>query len=240
MRMKLKNTKNLFKYRKIRVIVFLIILISFIFLRITTNLTLYFLNYAEAQLIKLTTTVINTSVSKETMQKLDTSQLYDITKNNSNEIEMVDYNSNMVNAFLDNITNEIQKNIIALENGNFSVEEDSSKTDGTLFYIPLGVITNNPIFNNLGPKIPVKMRVVGSLLTNINVKIKEYGINNALIEMTVFIQIKEKVILPMLSKEIQIENEIPVSYKLINGKIPNYYGSGGLNKSSNIYSLPLE
>ena len=90
----------------------------------------------------------------------------------------------------------------------------------------------------MGPKIPVRVEFVGSVLTNINTTIKEYGINNALIEMVIQIELKEKIILPILSKEILITNEVPVSYKIINGNIPNYYGEG-ISNNSNIYSLPL-
>ena len=70
-------------------------------------------------------------------------------------------------------------------------------------------------------------------------KIKEYGINNCLIEMNLVIEIKQQIMLPLISKKIKIINDIPISYKVINGKIPEYY-SGSLSKGSNIYSIPIE
>ena len=70
-------------------------------------------------------------------------------------------------------------------------------------------------------------------------KIKEYGINNCLVEIYILLEVNVKVLLPIISDDIVIKNEIPISYKIINGQIPSYYG-GNLSKNSNIYALPLE
>lgn len=239
-KMKLKNAKKHFKIKKITIIFIILLFLLFIFMKISNNAATFFLSYAEQELEKLITTIINTSIKQETFDSIDTSSLFIISKNNNDEIEMVDYNSNMVNEFLNRITDEIQINILKLEKGDFILNNELTSNSKATFYIPLGIIFNNALLNNIGPKIPVKMKTIGALSTNINVSIKEYGINNALIEMTVFIEIKEKIILPLISKEMTITNEVPVSYKIINGKIPQYYGSDGLNKRSNIYSIPIE
>lgn len=57
--------------------------------------------------------------------------------------------------------------------------------------------------------------------------------------MNLVIEIKQQIMLPLISKKIKIINDIPISYKVINGKIPEYY-SGSLSKGSNIYSIPIE
>lgn len=57
--------------------------------------------------------------------------------------------------------------------------------------------------------------------------------------MVVTIEVTEKVILPMITDNITIVNEIPVSYKIITGKIPTYYG-GSLSKNSSLYTIPME
>lgn len=239
-KMRLRNKKKMIRIKKTSIILLVLIIICYSFIKITSNVSIFYLNYAKGELIKLTTTVINSSVSKETLEELDTSNLYIIHKNSDNEIEMVDYNSNMVNTFLDKVTNEIQDNLLKLENGNLNLNPNLDSSSGVLFTIPFGTIFNNPILNNIGPDIPVRMNLVGSLLTNVNVKISEYGINNAFIEMVVFIEVKEQLLLPLLSEEVVITNEIPISYKLVNGKIPSYYGSNGISKNSSIYSIPLE
>ena len=63
------------------------------------------------------------------------------------------------------------------------------------------------------------------------INIKNYGINNALIEITLDITVKEKVILPINTEEITVTQTLPIALKIIKGTVPNYY-SGEINKSS--------
>ena len=69
-------------------------------------------------------------------------------------------------------------------------------------------------------------------------KVTNYGINSALIEISLETRIKEKVILPITSKEIQVTQSTPIAIKLVQGTVPNYY-SNGINKSET-FSIPIE
>ena len=102
----------------------------------------------------------------------------------------------------------------------------------------MGSVFQNPLLNNRGPKIPVRMELVGSVLTGVNSKVTNYGINNSLIEIFVHIEVNERVILPVTAKNITIVNDIPISYRIIKGKIPSYYS--GTNSSSSMYMMPIE
>ena len=89
------------------------------------------------------------------------------------------------------------------------------------------------MFSNLGPKIPVKIKFIGSILTGVKTKVTDYGINNSLIEVYTTISIQTLVITPV-SKDRKTRNyEILVSSKIIEGKVPEIYG-GVMEKSSNI------
>ena len=217
----------------------MISLIIFIMGKITLNIFNLLLEYATAEVTKISSIIINNAVTDDVLKDFENYELFTITKNNDDEIEMIDYNSTLVNLFLRGITSNIQNELLKIETGEFSIINKENSNEKVLFYIPLGAAFNNPVFNNFGPKIPVRVEFVGSVLTNISTTIKEYGINNSLIEMTVHIEVREKVLLPILSKEIIVTNEVPLSYKIITGNIPNYYGKG-LNKNSSIYSIPIE
>ncbi len=64
--------------------------------------------------------------------------------------------------------------------------------------------------------------------------IKEYGLNNSFIEMSVYVEAKEKIILPIISEDITVTNKIPLSYKIVNGKIPSFYGGYGIFGNSSL------
>lgn len=245
-RMILKNNSNhnyIIKRNKKIFKLFLIFFVGMTLINITklivNNVSNYFLKNSVSDVIQLTSSLINYSVKDDMLDDLDLDNLYKITKNSNNEIEMVDYNPISVNKFLNKVTTTIQDGLFKMEKGDLTIVGKGINEDGTIFYIPFGSITSNPIFNNLGPKIPVKIKTIGSVLTNIEVKITEYGINNCLIEMYLVVEIKQQIILPLISKEIKVVNDMPISYKIISGKIPDYY-SGSIGKSSSIYSIPLE
>ena len=62
--------------------------------------------------------------------------------------------------------------------------------------------------------------------------IKEYGINNALLEVSILVEVNMRVNLPFVSDNISISSSLPVSVKLIQGTIPDFY-NGMLQSSSN-------
>lgn len=239
------NSKNYYKIEKTNkifklIVIFLIIItISYIAKLIINNISNYFLKNSIAEVEQITSALINYSVTDDMLTTLELDNLYRITKNSDNEVEMIDYNPVAVNIFLNKVTNAVQDGLFKMEQGDLTIIGKDFNDDGTIFYIPFGSITANPLLNNIGPKIPVKIKTVGSILSNVDVKIKEYGINNCLIEMNLVIEIKQQIMLPLISKKIKIINDMPISYKIINGKIPDYY-SGSLSKGSNIYSIPIE
>ena len=88
------------------------------------------------------------------------------------------------------------------------------------------------LLSNIGPKIPVKISLVGDVSTNFSTEIVEYGINNALLKVIVNISVTTKVILPITSEDLTINANIPIGMKVIQGKIPNYYLNGFTTKSN--------
>ncbi len=220
MKVYLKSKKSKFK-RKLIIIVLLIIVIVYL----QKNLNYYYLNYSENEASKIITNTVSESVNNKVLDIIKNEGLYKVIYNNDNEIEMIEYDSYLVNIFLRDITSNLTKTLSYEEHNN-------SKA---VFYIPLGSIFQSPMLVNKGPKIPVKMELVGSVTTRINSRVKDYGINNSLIETVVHIVITERIILPMSAKNIKVTSDIPISYRIIKGQIPNYYS--GTNSS---YIVPIE
>ena len=239
MRMNLKKEKN--KRNKLLLILGIITII-FIFSLVILNqalktVSIFFAEYSTSEVEKISLVIINNSVTDEALTNLLELELYKITKNNKEEIEMIDYNPIVVNLFLREITNNIQRELIYFVNSskNLSINSNDQNIN---FYIPLGRIFSSPFLNQMGPKIPVQVEFIGNVQSYIKTNIKEYGINNSLIEISVVVEINAKIMLPLIVKDINLKKEIPISYKIIKGSIPNYYSSEN-GKSSGIYSVPL-
>lgn len=228
MRMYLKNNKKRFFIKNIIIIISITILVFYTFYILGKNLNYYYLNYSENEASRIITNSISKAIDDRVLKEIKNNDFYTIVRNKNDEIEMIDYNSYLVNIFLRDITNNVTKYLA----------DEEEKTNNASFYIPAGSIFQNPLLNNRGPKIPVRMELVGSVLTGVNSKVIDYGINNSLIEIFVHIEVNEKVILPVTSKNITIVNDIPISYKIIKGKIPSYYSNSG--NSSSMYMMPVD
>lgn len=227
MRMHLKDRKRKTKKRYIIFIIFIIILLI-VFAYKNTNQ--YYLDYSEKEASKIVNKSISDSINKEVLGIIKNKELYQIIRNKNDEIEMIDYDSYLINTFLKKVDDSVTKNL----------NKEEVKEGNVSFYINLGSIFQNPVINDKGPKIPVKMKMIGSSKTSVSTKVINYGINNSLIEMYVHIEVKERVLLPASSKDIKVTNDIPISYKLIKGKIPSYYSDNKYSGGSEMYMMPVE
>lgn len=231
-------------------IILIILTIFFIFNYINNKILPILLNFAEIETIKLANVIINRAITKQVANEIDIEKLFTTIQNNEGEIQTIDFNPKIVNKVLSTTTNTVQIYLKALEQGNIDfieipedilIEYDKEKLKkGIIYEIPIGAVTRNALLSNLGPKIPVKLSLVGNVVSNINTKINQYGINNALIEVYVKIEVTEQVNLPFMSKQVKIESNIPVALKVVQGKIPNYYHYSGIDKNSSIFTLPIE
>ena len=107
---------------------------------------------------------------------------------------------------------------------------------GIILEVPLGVISNSALLTNLGPKVPVKLSLIGDVSSGFSTEVEEYGINNALITLNVDIKVNAKVVLPFVSDDMNIDASIPIAMKVIQGKIPEYYLNGFTTKSNIVTS----
>lgn len=142
-------------------------------------------------------------------------ELFVIDKNEKNEIKMVTYNSYEVTKLTNTITTNIQDNLLKLENSNGD--------DFVVTEIPFGMIFDNVFLRNVGPKIKIRLDIYGDVLTELRTEVKPYGINNALVEVSVYLEANARVVLPFVSKDVKITNVIPISINIVNGSIPEAY-----------------
>ena len=117
---------------------------------------------------------------------------------------------------------------------NILTSNVNNTKDGIILEIPSGILFNNYLLSNLGPLIPLKISLTGEFESYVSTDVIEYGINNAMVSIYINIKVTEQVTMPFITKQITIENKIPIFMSLVNGTIPNYYISG-FSKNSNIY-----
>ena len=248
-RIHLKNQRKLKLGIGNTIIIIFVLVIALTFLSINylnKNVVPVLMSYATSQVKKFSNLIINRAISKQIAEELNVEDMFIITKSETGEIRTIDFDPIVVNKTLTKIVNTIQLNLKYLEEGkldllelpdNVLIEYDEEKlSKGIIYEIPSGVIFNNSLLANLGPKIPVKLSLIGDIVSNVNTKVTNYGINNALIEVSVFVQVESRVILPLITEIITVETDIPVAMKLVQGVVPDYLLNGLTNSS---YSLKV-
>lgn len=230
------------------IIALLLIGLILTFKYINTRVSPVISDYAKMEAKILSTYIINKSIARNISGIINTDELFLITKNANNEINTIDFNPIIVNKALTEITKYIHEDLTALERGevdklelptNNYYSNSKKRNKGIIFEIPSGVVFNNAILSNIGPKVPVKISFIGDILSSINTKVTNYGINNALVEINLHIKVTEKVILPVSINELEIELSIPIAIKLVQGNVPSYYLNGLMGNSS-VLTVPIE
>lgn len=219
------------------------LVLAFLLIRyFSKNIGPMLINYGEAEARRIITLVINNSISKEAFNGIDMDRMLDIKKDSNDRIESIDFDTVEVTSMLDTITNLIQDNLNAIEDGDMQkLDIDLRRIsdidyeeieDGIVYEIPMGSASGSGLINNVGPKIPIRLIMIGDVITNINSDIKEYGINNAMIEVKIDVSVTMLVNMSFVSKEVNIKSSIPVIMKVIQGNVPDYYMGSGSNDSA--------
>lgn len=162
-----------------------------------------------------------------------------INKNKDNEILYVNYDLDIAYKLLDIITKELENNIQELKIGNVNDTSFYQNNEVLMLKLPFFIGSKNPLLVSLGPKIYVPLNFSGAILTNLKTEIKDYGLNNALVEMYVTIKINIDILYPYNKSKEEINYDVLIASSIINGRIPSFYG-GVIDTKSNNVSIPIK
>jgi len=226
--------KRIFKNTKIkkRTRLAIAIALSFFLVFLTFSKISYYISfnmntYIRAKVKKENMLILKNSFIENREKNTINSDLIKVTLNGKEEIISVDFDIPACTKILGNITDSMNGYLGAYNYKGY-------RTD-----IPLGFLSKNPLLMNLGPKIPIKVEIADIALGNITTQIREYGINNALVEVFAEIYVKTSILYPLETFEESTTYKTLLSSKIIAGTVPSFY-NGLINSSSGTISLPLE
>ena len=220
------------KKLKMIVISFIVVvaLSSSLLILIDCKLNPILMNYVDLEADKILNYVVNNSIQS---LEYDASEFVLVKRNNKDEIERITYNTEEINRFKKIYTQMIDEKIREIENGIyyddfFAFQKKQRQKfpnikQGYLCEINYNSIRNSVLFGNVGPSIPVKLSFLGFLNVDVDIKTREYGINNVLVEVDVVVDTSSVVTMPVSSKKHHYVIHEPISVEIINGRIPNYY-----------------
>lgn len=198
------------------------------------------IDVAEAKINKFIKSFLSNNISHDILDQESLENILIINKNNEDEILYVDFNLDKAYIVLEKVSKELNHLISDLEQGKFADIKDNNikvNKNGLILEYPLFMSSNYALLSNLGPKIYIKVNFIGTMLTNIKSKITEYGINNALVELYVTIEVSQELISPVTDNEISLEYDVLIASQVINGTVPEFYGGIITEKSTQIFRL---
>ena len=143
------------------------------------------------------------------------------------------YNLAVINDYKDKLSKKIQEYLIEIEKGNYSdLLSDSllyNKNkykwvrNGYLCEISYNSIFYSSVFSNIGPTIPIKLSFIGNTSVNIDIKTRDYGINNVIIEIYAIVDVSNQISLPISTKKFDYKIKEPIIIDVVKGDVPNYY-----------------
>lgn len=244
---KKKANKKAKKHRRAILVFFIIVVLIIILYFASNRINKSLKSYSKIEIEKFLDTIINELVWDEILEDIDTNTIIQIYQNEEGDILYADFNDDEVNTILSNSVALVQEGLLAIENGQTeklslpdSIYSKYNKLqEGIIIEVPTGALIHNSLFSNIGPKIPIKIQLLGTVKGNIQTDIEEYGINNSIVSIKIVMDVTEQVVLPITSEKVHVTVEIPIATKLIQGKTPTYY-QNGLTTNSPIFSLPTE
>ena len=226
-----KRIKSNFK-KKLLLFILLVLVSSFFLIEIIDKRMMIILKqYINIEVERLANNIVNKSIN-EIMANNKYEKFLVIDREN-NDIEKISYNTSEINKLTNDVTNYIQKELLKLDDGyvdDFFVSDRLKKgkfkniKNGIICDVSLGSIKKSSVFANVGPTIPIKLVFMSQVKTDVDVKVKEYGINNVMVEIYLIVKVREVVSMPITSDSREIVVREPISIDIVRGNIPNYYG----------------
>lgn len=200
------------------ILIFLIILLNFF----SNNILPKLIKVASLNVKEQTLSTITDAINDYILEN-DFDELLELNKNSKGEIIYAKYNMIKTYKVLKDVTYLINNNLRTIEN---------------FIYLPLGMASKNIFIQNLGPKIPFKLDFYDGVLTRLQTKVTNYGLNNALVEIYLVVDAKSEIIVPYVKKSQKYQYKTLLSSYLISGSVPGIYG-GAYDLNSKIYDENL-
>lgn len=209
--MKVSLSNKFFRAKKTGFILFWIILILLMFnvsLLILARFKPVFLEKTVMLAKARATEVINSAII-DVFSGIESDDYVNIIKKDTGEITSISSDTVKMNKLKASITQAVLKKA---ESG-----------DGFYIHIPIGSLTNHPVLQGVGYRIPVKVSLDGVSKTDFEAEFLNAGINQVKNRIFIIVTARISIISSFMTVSEEVSTEVPVSETIVVGEVPNYY-----------------
>ncbi len=189
--------------------------------------------FLDNEVERFTTVLVNDAFNELELEKKMTN-IFHVDYDNYGHFEKISYQTSLINQFSSELSHIIENRLKKIEMGEYDSSFFSRKIqngkyqhirNGILCEISIGSLRGSTLFANIGPVIPIRLLYLGQMNPDVDVKVREYGLNNMVLEIDYVATIKEQITMPFSSKQKEIVIRQPLVIDIIRGEIPNSYHS---------------
>ena len=174
--------------------------------------------------VKSVATIISNQESTKAMNKYQYEELYTIEKDSEGDIVIIRSNVVPINNMISDLTEGIQNRFDEMEE--------------TTIDIPIGNLFGLYYFSGVGPSIPTKVVMAGTLDTEVKSEFLAKGINQTLHRIYVNFECYVKIITPIKNFEKKVTNQFLVAEHVIVGNIPDtFYNLEGMSGTDDVLNV---
>ncbi|WP_221566663.1 sporulation protein YunB [Alkalihalobacillus sp. TS-13] len=190
---------------------------------------------AETETADMAQLAIQSAVKNRIVDAGKTDGLINVTLDNEGKVALVGTDPKVVNEVQSLATANVQSLLEQIEQGkkpdfaNFAgieVNREDEFSNGIFTEIPLGRATDNALLANLGPNIPVRFRVIGSVESSWHETTENAGINTIHLRGWIEVIVRTQIVVPFETKERVIKTNVMLVSQLIPQDVPYYYHKG--------------
>jgi len=165
------------------------------------------MSVADAEMRAKSIEIVNKAIIDEYSKQFNYDDIIHVEKDKNDNIVLLKADTLKMNKIACDVALTSQKELKSL--GNVGIK------------VPLGYILKNNILSYMGPSIAIKMQPIGYIETKYISDFEQAGINQTRHKIYVQVKTKIRVIIPLKSNDIEINNEVPIAETIIVGKVPD-------------------
>lgn len=160
--------------------------------------------------------IINQTVSKQVGKYNNMDQLIQLRTDSQGRVVLLQPNT-------------IQISRLAAET-TLDVQNELNKLQHTPVQIPIGKVSGMALLAHLGPRIKIEIWPIGNVNIAPSEFFEEAGINQTKHMLSLIIDVKMRMVVPIVSSDIEVKTTVPVTTTVISGQVPQVYMKGDASK----------
>lgn len=184
-------------------------LIIYVFFLIESHLKPTLLAIAEARATAIATTTINNVINEQISQGTEYQNLVSVKVDDRGRVVLMQPNTVEFNRLASHITIKVQDRLR-------QISEEKIR-------IPFGQVLGSKILASYGPDITVTVIPIGTVQVKVIDTFEQAGINQTKHEIYIVANTQVRIVVPLVSKSVEVITRVPISEYVVIGEVPNTY-----------------